>query len=284
MGKASSAKKVARAARAGGSRRPGQRRALGFPIVVFSVVVLGTLLVLFARNSREVNAAPRSGAAGVDADHWHAAFGLSFCGEFQYDTEGTRLVDVGADTLGIHTHGDGVIHIHPFLDSAGGRNARMGIFLDQVAVQMSDSKVEFPDGETWDEAEDTCTVDGDEVPGQLIVAKWNDAQDAADGERPNDVFTDDFDSIRFENDREYYTIAFVPEGALEDIPVRPDVISDLGNLSDVIQAPDDSTSTSEAQSTDDSTSTTAADDTASSTTATTAADTESSTSTTTASE
>jgi len=271
MGKASSAKKVARAARAGGSRRPGQRRALGFPIVVFSVVVLGTLLVLFARNSREVNAAPRSGAAGVDADHWHAAFGLSFCGEFQRSTEGTQLVDVGADTLGIHTHGDGVIHIHPFLDSAGGRNARLGIFLDQVDIEMTDSVLTFPDGETWDEGEDTCTVDGEEVPGQLIVAKWNDAQDAADGERPNDVFTDDFGGIRFENDREYYTIAFVPEGELEDIPVRPDIIADLGNLSDVIEAPEDSTSTTEAVTTDESTTSTSEGD-ASTTTATTAAE------------
>lgn len=269
MGKASSAKKVARAARAGGSRRPGQRRALGFPIVVFSVVVLGTLLVLFARNSREVNAAPRSGAAGVDSDHWHAAFGLSFCGEFQRTGEGASLVDVGADTLGIHTHGDGVIHIHPFLDSAGGRNARMRIFLDQVDIQLSGTRLEFTDGETWDEEEDTCTVDGEEVPGQIIVAKWNDAQDAADGERPNDVFTEDFGDIRFENDREYYTFAFVPEGDLEEIPVRPDIIADLGNLSDVIDAPEDSTSTTEAQATDDdeSTSTTAAEDGATSTTA-----------------
>ena len=255
MGKASSAKKVARAARAGGSRRPGQRRALGFPIVVFSVVLLGTLLVLFARNSREVNAAPRSGADGIDADHWHAAFGLSFCGEFQR-TGASSLVDVGADTLGIHTHGDGVIHIHPFLDSAGGRNARMRIFLDQVDLQMSDSRLELPDGETWDEGEDSCTVDGEEVPGQLIIAKWNDAQDAADGVRPNDVFTEDFGDIRFENDREYYTIAFVPEGEFEDIPVRPNIIADLGNLTDVIDAPEDSTSTTEAPTDESSTSTT----------------------------
>jgi hypothetical protein len=295
MGKASSAKKVARAARAGGSRRPGQRRALGFPLVVFSVVVLGTLLVLFARNSREVNAAPRSGAAGVDADHWHAAYGLSFCGEFQRNTEATRLVDIGADTLGIHTHGDGVIHIHPFLDSAGGRNARMRIFLDQVGLSLSDSTLEFPDGDTWDEDEDTCTVDGPdgeqrEVPGELVIAKWNDAQDAADGERPNDVFTDDFGSIRFENDREYYTIAFVPEGDLEEIPVRPDIITDLNTLDDVppeenIEAPENSTSTTAEGDTsstttgDASTTTTAGD-----ATTTTAAEDEGEATTTTAAE
>jgi hypothetical protein len=270
MGKASSAKKVARAARAGGSRRPGQRRAIGFPLLIAAVVIFGTALVLFARDSREANAEPRSQADGEDAQHWHAAYGFSDCGEFVRDAEGEALVDVGQDALGIHTHGDSVIHIHPFIDSAAGRNARMQVFFDQVALEVDDDSITFPDGETWTEGEKTCTVDGQEVPGQLVIARWQDAQDAADGERPNEVLTEDFGDIRFRNDREYYTIAFVPEDELEDIPVRPDVISDLGNLSDVgpqeqLEAPDNSTSTTAPAGTD----TTAPAD--SSTTATTAA-------------
>lgn len=276
MGKASSAKKVARAARAGGARRPGQRRAIGFPLLIFLVVALGTLVVLFARDSRDVNASPRAGSPppSGDGEHWHAAIGLSRCGEFVRDAEGEALVDVGEDALGIHTHGDRVVHIHPFIDSAAGRNARLRIFLDQVDVQVSDSRLEFPDGETWDEEEDTCTVDGEEVPGQLVVAKWNDAQDAADGARPNDVFTEDFGDIRFETNLEYYTIAFVPEGQLEDIPVRPNVMEDLGNLTDLppdqnLDAPPDSVaSTTTVVGEEDTTSTTAAEADASSTSTT----------------
>ena len=155
MGKASSAKKVARAARAGGSRRPGQRRPIGFPLIVASVVILGFVLVVFARSSRDATAEPRSQADGADAQHWHAAYGLSFCGEFvRTSDEGTALTDVGEDALGIHTHGDSIIHIHPFIDSAAGRNARMQIFFDQVTLDAADSTVTFPDGETWDEAEE----------------------------------------------------------------------------------------------------------------------------------
>lgn len=266
MGKASSAKKVARAARAGGSRRPGQRRAIGFPFLLIVIVVLGVSLVVFARSSRDANASPRSGPPPPqgDGEHWHAAYGLSFCGEF-IRTGDDALVDFGADTLGIHTHGDGVVHIHPFLDGAAGRNARLQIFFNQVGVEMTDSTLTLPGDETWDENEDTCQVDGESVPGQLVIGKWFDPQDAADGERPNEVFTDDFGDIRFEADREYYTIAFVPEGELEDIPVRPDIIADLGNLSDVVEAPDSSTSTSTTaaqtdttDTTDETTSTTAA--------------------------
>jgi hypothetical protein len=238
MGKASSAKKVARAARAGGSRRPGQRRPLGFPIVVTAVVVCGVGLVGFARSSRDANAAPLS-QANENFDHWHAAYGFSFCGEFQYGSEGTYLTDFLQDPQGIHTHGDGVIHIHPFLDSAGGRNARMRIFLDDVNLQVSDDEIVFPDGETWTEGEDTCPdpddPEGEPVDGEIVLAKWNSAQDAADGERPNDVLTEDFGDVRFQNDLEAYMFAFVPEGELEDIPVRPGIMESLGNLSDVAQ-------------------------------------------------
>lgn len=237
MGKASSAKKVARAARAGGTRRPGQRRALGFPAVIAAVVVLGVGLVVYARDSREANAAPRS-AASDEPDHWHAAYGLAFCGDFVHHTPGDFLVDIRPDTTGIHTHADGVIHIHPFIDSAAGLDARMRLFFSQVGLEVTDSRVTFPSGETWVEGEDTCPVDGEDVPGQIVLAKWNDAQDAADGERPNDVFTEDFGNVRFQSDREYYTLAFVPEGQLENIPVRPDILTNLDNLTDVIEAPE----------------------------------------------
>ena len=60
MGKASSAKKVARAARAGGSRRAGQRRQLGFPIAVGLVIVLGVLIVFVARDRRNADAFPHA--------------------------------------------------------------------------------------------------------------------------------------------------------------------------------------------------------------------------------
>ena len=84
MGKASSAKKVARAARAGGTRRPGQRRNLGFPILIAAVVVIGVSLVVFARSNREATAAPRS-QANEESDHWHAALGVYQCDHFIFD-------------------------------------------------------------------------------------------------------------------------------------------------------------------------------------------------------
>ena len=279
MGKASSAKKVARAARAGGSRRPGQRRQLGFPLLIASVVIIGVSLILVARTSRDATAAPVS-QANPDSDHWHAALGVYQCDRWIFDgsPEGGAFftdmpqADGSTDPQGIHTHEDGVIHIHPFLDSAGGRNARMRIFFDDIGLEISDSKVTFPDGTVWDEAETTCTVDGEEVPGQIVLARWNDAQDAADGERPSEIITEDFGDMRFRNDREYYTLAYLPEDQIEDIPVRPDIVESLNNLSDVAPAPGETTtSTTEPGTSGSSTTATSAPAAGSSTTSTTAA-------------
>jgi hypothetical protein len=281
MGKASSAKKVARAARAGGNRRPGQRRAIGFPLLMGSVLVLGVSLVLFARGSREANAAPISQASdSVNFDHWHAAYGVFQCDHFIFghaaptdgttdtDDSGTFFTDLSGDPLGIHTHGDGVIHIHPFQDSAGGRNARIGLWFQDIGMTVTDDKIIFPDGLTvWDEATTTCGEGDAAKPGQIVIAKWNDAQDAADGERPSELITDHFGDIRFRNDREYYTIAFVTEDQLETIPVRDGIIETLNNLGDVDPSANlEPTDTTPAT---DSTATTEPD--AASTTATTAA-------------
>ena len=74
MGKASSAKKVARAARAGGNRRAGQRRALGFPVAIGLVLILGLLLVFFARERRNADAFPRA-----NKDHVHSSIDIYTC-------------------------------------------------------------------------------------------------------------------------------------------------------------------------------------------------------------
>ncbi len=117
MGKASSAKKVARAARAGGKTSKRERPKLAFPAAVFAVIVLGSLLVVFGRTSRS-NSAAADVAPVLNKDHWHAAYGIYVCDKFN-----SPLVDLPnkPDTNGIHTHGEGVIHIHPFPGNVTGK-------------------------------------------------------------------------------------------------------------------------------------------------------------------
>jgi hypothetical protein len=51
MGKASSAKKVARAARAGGATSSKPKRRLAFPVGIAAIVIVGSAIIFFARDS-----------------------------------------------------------------------------------------------------------------------------------------------------------------------------------------------------------------------------------------
>jgi hypothetical protein len=206
MGKASSAKKVARAARAGG-KATGQRRNLGFPAAIVAIVVLGVGLVAFARQNAPGGGSPELG------EHWHAAYGIYVC-----DRWVAPLSDRGADTLGIHTHTDGLIHIHPFLAGASGRSATLGKFFDQVGMKVTDSAITLPPGEqfksrTYKNGETTC---GDKK-GRVVMASWDDAVTASG--KADAVRTSGISGKHFDGDQSAITIAFLPEG--ETVPPPP---------------------------------------------------------------
>lgn len=314
MGKASSSKKVARAARAGGSRRAGQRRQLGFPLTIAGVVILGLILVLVTRNDRIANAAPR-----VNSDHWHVPYDTYTCvpdpstpvvpptttstvpddtttststtvapasgqgagapdalapaGHLAAaqepttttvpatDTTTTTLVDTssstttttttlvaqpgdvpgvfqahfqdaGQDVNGIHTHGDGVMHVHPFVGSAAGRNAQLKVFMAQVGVTLNDSELSFLDSSTGEQVtykEGTTKCQGGK-DGIIQVGLWDKVEDAANGKPPNQVVTSNVGDVRLKNGHAL-TIAFLPKDSR--IPIQPDVKNRFDNLTDV---------------------------------------------------
>jgi hypothetical protein len=218
------------------------------------------VLVLFARDRRNANAFPRA-----NADHVHSAYDTYVCvpdtaapgsttttapatGEPSATTTTSTtaptsttvaapgdvpgqflapFTDATQDVLGIHTHGDGLIHIHPFTDSVAGRKATLGVFLDQVGVSMTNEKLTLPTGQTYTEGVTKCQGGKD---GQLQVAKWNDVNDAAQGKKPNEIFTSGFDQIRL-GASNAFTIAFMPPGST--IPAKSDVATRVANVSDL---------------------------------------------------
>jgi hypothetical protein len=212
MGKASSSKKVARAARAGGRRSSSARqRDLLFPGVIGVIILLGVALIAFAANDRKsaTNVPPV-----VNQDHWHAAFGIDICGEFQ------PAVPEFESPIGIHTHGDGVIHIHPFSSGGAGENATLGAFLDGAGIKLTDTQLTVGD-QTWKEGDQKC----DGKAAELVVAQWKHVESTT--EKPA-IIRRDFTDIRFREDGEGYTIAFVPEGST-DIP-KPESAANLAQL------------------------------------------------------
>lgn len=257
MGKASSAKKVARAARAGGRVSSGQPRSVLFPGVLSLVLVLGVSLVVYARADRrsdDLGGVPQLG------DHIHQAFAVYACGE--------KLPDLPTfeSRVGIHTHADGVIHIHPFSQLGVGANATLERFVDDareegdLEVDLSSTSLTYL-GETFEEGETEC--EGVEDP-QLRMAYWPNVQDA---DSEPQITTGDFRDLRLTEDGAGVTIFYGDPTA--DIPKPPNApqLQQLG-AADGSQVPDDQGNTTTSTPADDATTTTAADD----ATTTTAAD------------
>ena len=216
MGKASSSKKISRAARAGGGRRARSGREWMFPTIITVVVALGVILIVVANATQEpvaTDVPPRAG--GVD--HFHEAYGFFTCDKFS----SAVLQDQQGDRLGIHTHGDGVIHIHPSQPASAGKNAKLKLFMEETGLKLDDDQLGIPGQKTYKEGRDECG--GKDAIVQ--VARWESPTDT----KP-EIITKDFGDIPLNIDRGVMTIAFAPEGT--KLPMPPSVPT-LDNLSDV---------------------------------------------------
>ena len=186
MGKASSSKKVQRAARAGGRVSSGQPRSLLFPGVLTLIIVLGVALVVYARNDRLQD--DLDGVPQLD-DHIHQAFGVYVCGEWKLD------IPEFESQIGIHTHGDGVVHIHPHSQLGVGANATLGRYFENareegdIDTEVSDTKLSYL-GDVVEEGETEC--EGVENP-ELLLAYWSDASDTS---ALPEITTGDFNDLR----------------------------------------------------------------------------------------
>lgn len=212
MGKSSSQRKVSKVARTGGGKtaRTGSRGSWIFPTAITAVVVMGVILVAFSRQQREPDTSPpRLG------DHWHAAVGFNLCGSFLPNLDST-----GQAVPGIHTHDDGVAHVHPSSDLTTGSRAVFQVFLDDVGAVVTEDSLSLPGQETRSNG-DLC---GDQ-PGEVQVWVWDDRE--ADTE-PRRISGNPGD-LRLE-DNQLITVAFVPEDA--EI-TRPPSESQLDQLTDV---------------------------------------------------
>lgn len=204
MGKASSAKKIARAARAGNTAGSKERRNFGFPAAVALLVVLGVSTVVIARVSRDAIASPRP-----LTDHWHAAYAV-------YDCTGDEILPVFTsefDPDGIHSHSDGLIHIHPFGSAAAGENAQWKVFLNAMVVELTDDSMTTSDGVTLEEG-----AECDGGPADLRLLRWSSIADFENGVDP-EVITQNLADTRFLEDREVFLLMFAPADA--ELPEFP---------------------------------------------------------------
>ena len=127
MGKASSSKKVARAAGTGGGRTHRGRTPWTYYSVIALVVILGIVGTWASRDRRLARSTTRAAPPPTVGTVWNEGYAVYECGKF------APAITHAKDPEGITTgNGDGIIHIHPTVKSAAGKNATLGKFADAV--------------------------------------------------------------------------------------------------------------------------------------------------------
>jgi hypothetical protein len=233
----SSTKKAARLAQKGKGQKVRFQGGTLFPLVVALVFVLGFGLVIYSRQSRP---SAEASAPQID-DHWHHAYGFYLCdtwfqlsGDAEEQDAGGNLLNTDFARTGIHSHEDGLIHWHAFTSAAVGTNAKLGVFLDVYDVELTNSKLQFPEEQRaalpheqetglFEEGETKCVIDGDEESAELKVVVWDNFSDAGDGT----TFIADFDNIRLDQDAMVLSIAYVPKDTDVGMPPWAPELPDL---------------------------------------------------------
>ncbi len=248
MATSSSTKKAARLAQKGQGRKIRFQGGTLFPMVVAIVVVLGVLLVVYSRQSRP----PADASEPTIDQHWHAAYGFYLCDEwFQLsgaleESDNSGFINTDYARTGVHSHDDGVIHWHPFSSAATGRNATLGLFLQNYGVSLSNDKIEFPESQraglpsqqetgVFENDETKCVIDGEEKDGTVQVVVWDNFSDTDGGT----TYIADFDNIRLSQDAMVFSIAFVPNGTDVEMPPWAPELPALGEADAGFVTPED---------------------------------------------
>lgn len=216
------ARKVARAAATAGQRDVSFASRLGFPALIAFICLLGIGVVFYAWTTRDALATPRQ-----NLDHWHAVYGVYDCTQSGYVPPFLS----NQDNTGIHSHGDGIIHIHPFFELSSGDNAQFRHWFDEMRISVDTERIVLDNGVELVAGTECADGSG---PAEIYMLHWDfDFQALAD-ESPSEVITEDLGQVKFDNDREVFIIAFA--GADADLPLPPsDRFDTLNNVSSAIE-------------------------------------------------
>ncbi len=213
MARSAAAKKVAKAASAGAASKGFKvNRSLIFPGAMVLVLLLGAVLVLFARDRR-------SDEAFDSNQHWYSTYDFYECDGY---LDQTYLASGSETDLPIEAQGDGLIHVQPFHGSVTDLTGTVGAFMATVGVQFTDESIELPDERVLTEGGTECEPpegNGD-TGAELRVLRWNSV------DSPSPVsFVDDLSRVRLNDNGQVVAFALVhPDVDSADIPL-PDTTS-----------------------------------------------------------
>lgn len=109
-----------------------------------------------------VSQPPTPAVAGpiIGRDHWHATYQVIICGQ--------RQPNFPQWLGGVHTHSDGVIHIHPFTASEEGAGARLVKWFEYGGGELTQTEMRMPSSRETFKNGDRCP-DGNEATLQVFV-------------------------------------------------------------------------------------------------------------------
>jgi hypothetical protein len=163
--------------------------------------------------------------APVVGDHWHAYLGVDVCGAWlpNGDTFELRADDPGV-RAGLHFHGDGIMHFHPFASDEAGNLATVGRLLDYGGWSLSDRSMALWDGVRHD-GTTPCEIDGAAKPAEL---RWKVGRVG----EPWPTETRTGDPARYAPaNGDIVALYFVPSGtSLTEPPAAQQAMSAIGDL------------------------------------------------------
>ena len=134
------------------SAREKRKSSTYVPWVVAGMVIVAfaAMVVALSRQSRP-QPGPRVGS------HRHARYTIEICGK--------TLPPLPLSAGDVHTHGDGVIHIHPATAATSGRRANLDTFFRTAKVRLTTSGIAIDGGPSYANG-DKCP---DGKPGMVKV-------------------------------------------------------------------------------------------------------------------
>jgi hypothetical protein len=215
MGKASSSKKVARAAGTGGGRTHRGRTPWMYFSLLAVVVVLGILITWTSRDRRLTQINSQGDTPPTVGTVWNQGYGVYQCGKF------APAITHAKNPEGITTSdGSGIINIHPTTKASAGKNATLGKFASAAGMKLNAGELQLPGGKLY--------LDGDSCqgkPGHVYVKEF-----AYSGDKTGTLQNVDPRNVPL-SDQSLLTIAFVPSSDKNSIPPPPQyVIDNLNKL------------------------------------------------------
>lgn len=212
MGKASSNKKVARAAGTGGGRTYRGHTPWTYFGVIALIVLLGIVGTVTSRDRRLSQINGQGNTAPTVGTTWHEGYAVYVCGKF------LDPVAHAGDPQGITTTTPGIITIKPKVKAAAGKNATLAKFASAANIKLNAAELQLPGGKLYQDG-NSCSG----KPGHIYVKEfgfvgdtvgklYNGARDQLPKLAPGDIHL---------KDGQLLTIAFVPSSDASKIPAPP---------------------------------------------------------------